>query len=265
MCLEQLLLVLPSASDVPTSHELNVHQWGAVVDQFAAQGGREVFLGGAEPLGFPGFWQLARRSLKAGIPRVTAYLSGSYLEPWVVRELVERGVFLLIALDSLDPEHHDPLHGKGSHARALSALETFLKQGLVHRAGILATVTRMNHEDLTMLSGWAAGRGVCRFLWTSVPDGGWPSPQLRALRLSPEEKSALAREMQTVSRTFSGSLYMGPVDPMEDPEIAYSQLLRVDARGEAFWGFSGMGGRVGNLKTASLKDLLDRGIQAAGD
>jgi MoaA/NifB/PqqE/SkfB family radical SAM enzyme len=267
MSIEQLLLVLPSASDTPGGHELSIHQWNGLVEQFAAHNGRELLLGGREPLGFPGFWQLVRRGLKAGIPRVTAYLSGSLLEPWVMRELVERAVHILLALDSLSPEVHDQLHGTGSHGRALAALEAFLKQGLGQRLGMLSTATRLNHQELPMLGAWAAGRGVSRFLWTGVPDGGWPSPQLRALRLSPEEKMTMAREMHMASRTFKGSSYMGPVDALEDPlsDLDYSGLLRIDARGEACWGFSGEGGRLGNVKTATLKDLLDRGIQAVGD
>ncbi|MDB4896818.1 MAG: radical additional 4Fe4S-binding domain protein [Firmicutes bacterium] len=243
MCVEQLLLVLPTAADPTTGHELTGYQWGALVDDFAAQGGHELILGGAEPLGYPGFWQLVRRGQKARIPRITAYLNGGLLEPWVVRALVERHVHALIALDSPDREIHDQLHGAGSHARALAALDLFIKQGLEQRTGILATVTRLNHEQLPALGAWAAGLGLARCLWRCMPDGDWPSTQLRALRLSPQEKIAVANAMQTRA----------------------PRLLRVEARGEAFWGFSGAGGRAGNLKVERLKHFQDRLIPAAGD
>ena len=264
---EQLLLVLPGQTQSAGGPELTIHNWTALLEQFAAQDGREVLLGGAEPLAFPGFWVLARKALKLHIPRVTVYLSGSLLEPWVMRELVESGVHLLVALDSVQPDAHDVLHGTGSHARAMAATETFLKQGLQHRVGVLATATRLSKDDQPMLAAWAGGKGLQRFLWTSVPDGGWPSPSLRALRLSPEEKTALALQMEGVARGLGSSLYVGPLDILEDSALsgAGSRLVRVNARGEACWGFSGEGGQLGNVRYTLLKVLIDRMAQAAGD
>ncbi|HYF90804.1 MAG TPA: radical SAM protein [Symbiobacteriaceae bacterium] len=263
---EKLLLVLPDVQE-STGGEMSLNQWGAVVEQFASQGGRELLLGGAEPLGYPGFWVLVRRGAKAGLSRVTAYLSGSLLEPWVMRSLIESGVHLLVALDGLEPEHHDALHGHGSHARALSAIELFLKQGLAGRLGILATATELNRTHLPVLAAWAAGRGLARFLWTSVPDGGWPSVQLRALRLSPEAKTDLAAHMQSVSRSVAPGAFVGPMDLLEDVALfpGCSPILRVTARGDAYWGFSGDGGQLGNMKRTLLADLLTRHAQAAGD
>lgn len=267
MNVEQLLLVLPSQVESTSGNDMTVHQWTALLEQFAAQGGREVMLGGAEPLGYPGFWLLVRRALKARTPRVTAYLSGSMLEPWVLRELVESGIHLLVALDSLQPEVHETLHGQGSHARAMAAIEKFISQGLSHRVGILATATRLGYRSLPMLATWAAGRGLSRFLWTTVPDGNWPSPQLKALRLSPEEKTKLAEQMLAASRSPGSDIYVGPLDSLEDPTLAtgYSRLLRVGRTGDAFAGFSVDGGCLGNLKRTPLQDLLDRLSQAAGD
>lgn len=267
MNVEQLHLVLPDPSRHPSGTDLTVHHWSAVLEQFAQQGGREVLLGGAEPLAYPGFWVLVRRGVKVGLPRVTAFLSGSLLEPWVLRGLVESGVHVLIALDSLQAEPHDALHGAGSHARAMAAVESFLKHNLAQRVGILATATRTNRNDLPVLAAWAAGRGLARFLWTPVPDGGWPSPGLSALRLLPEEKSELVARMQTVGRGVSGTTYVGPMDTLDDPALCagFSPLLRVTASGDAYWGFAGEGGFFGNLRRTPMHDLLKQGAQAAGD
>lgn len=267
MNIEQLLLVLPDPSRDVGNHTLTVHQWAGLLEQFAQQGGREALLGGAEPLAYPGFWVLVRRGVKAGLPRVTAFLSGSLLEPWVLRGLVESGIHVLVALDSLQAEPHDQLHGVGSHARALAAVDTFMKQGLSQRVGILATATQATAAELPVLAAWAAGRGLSRFLWSSVPDGGWPSEQLRALRLSPEAKQELAVRMQAVARGVSAATYVGPVDTLEDPTLcnSFSPLLRVTASGDGYWGFSGGGGLLGNVRRTTLQDLLARGVQAAGD
>ncbi|HEY3364476.1 MAG TPA: radical SAM protein [Symbiobacteriaceae bacterium] len=267
MNIEQLVLAFPSHATVPTGRELTVWQWSALAEQFAAQGGRELLLAGAEPLDYPGFWPVVRRALKSGMPRVTAYLSGSLLEPRVCRELIESGVHLLIALDSFTPEPHDSLHGAGSHARALIALERFLKDGIAGRLGVLATATQLGCRELPVLAAWAAGKGVDRFLWSTVPDGGWPSPQSEALRLLPVEKTELAAELGAVTRSITTRTYVGPADPLEDPTLGsgYSRTLRVQADGEAYFGFTGASGYLGNLKGKNLQDTLNRSSLEAGD
>lgn len=267
MSVEQLLLALPSQVSESVTGHLTNHQWVGILEQFAAQGGRELFLGGAEPLGFPGFWLLSKRAVRLRIPRITAYLSGSHLEPWVLRELVDSGLYLLVALDSLQPGVHEALQRPGNHSRALAALDTFLDMGLSSRVGILATATRLNQAELPSLVEWAADRSVSRVLWTAVPDGGWPSPRLKALRLSPEEKTSLSARMDEQARSLTGRLYLGPLDHLDGFPFAltYPGLLRVSPQGDASWGFSVDGPRLGSLRHALLVDLIQRANQAVGD
>lgn len=264
MHVEQLLLVLPGADSDPAGGGLSVHHWSSLVEQFAAQGGRELLLGGAEPLGFPGFWVLVRKAIKAGVPRVSAFLSGSLLEPWVLRGLVESGVHMLVALDSLQPHLHDSLHGHGSHGRAMAAVETFLKQNLAERVGLLATVTSQTKGELPLLAAWAAGRRLSRLLWSFVPEGGWPSKQLQDWALSTADATEVANGMHGLARGLSDTTYIAPLDDPALP-LGYSPILRVTPSGNAWWGFSGSGGQLGNLRTATLQNLLERGAQAAGD
>lgn len=267
MNIEQLVLVFPSHTAVSTGRELTVWHWSSLAEQFAAQGGRELLLAGVEPLEYPGFWPVVRRALKVGTPKVTAFLSGSLLEPRVCREIIESGIHILVALDSFSPEVHDSLHGSGSHARAMAALDRFIKGGVGQRIGVLTTVTHGGLQELPMLAAWAAGCGIDRFLWSTVPSGGWPSPRLEALRLSPEEKTELVDQLAQVSRSTSGRTYFGPADPLEDPALGpgYSRTLRVQAEGETHWGFTGAAGYLGNLKGKNLTDVLNRFTQVAGD
>ncbi len=265
MNVEQLLLVLPQHRGEATGPDLTIRRWSTIVEEFAEQGGSEVLLGGPEPLAFPGFWPLAR--LRAGALRVTAFLSGSLLEPWVLRELLESGIHFLVALDSPGAEPHDAVRRPGAHARAVGAIDTLLAQGLAPRLGILATATRLNHGSLPELAGWAADRGLARMAWTFVPEGGWPAPQLKALQLTADEAGTLAGSMATAARSLAGRCHVGPLDPALDPTLGsgLTRLLRVTAQGDAVWGLSADGSRLGNLRWATLKDLLDRASQAAGD
>lgn len=262
---EQMLLVLPADTGEGQA-ALSVHQWSSLVDQFSSLGGRHLILGGPEPLAFGGFWVLVRRAFRGRVPRVSAYLSGNLLEPWVVRQLAGSGVHVLLALDSLQPEPHDALRGGSSHSRALAALDTLLTNGMEGRVSLLSTATRLNAEELPALAAWSASRGITALSVITVPDGGWPSPQLRSLRISPEEKSALYRELELSARLIGGGFHAGPLDPSDDPSwSAAPGLLRVAPTGETFWGPAGDAARLGNLSRLTIEALLERTAQAAGD
>lgn len=265
MGVEQVMLVLPADTGEGQA-ALSVHRWSALVDQFAALGGRHLILGGAEPLAYGGFWALARRAFRGRVSRVSAYLSGNLLEPWVVRQLAGSGVHVMLALDSLQPEPHDALRGGSTHSRAMAALDTLLTHGMAGRVSLLTMATRLNAEEIPTLAAWSASKGVTSLAVITVPDGGWPSPQLKALRISPEEKSALYRELEQCSRLIGGGFHAGPLDPSDDPDWAAAPgLLRVAPSGESFLGLAGEAPRLGNLSRLSLEALVERTAQAAGD
>lgn len=264
MSVERMLLALPPGTE---EGGCTVNQWAGIIEQFSAQGGRELLLGGAEPLAFGGFWVLVRRASRLSLPRITAYLSGSFLEPWVVRQIAESRLHLLVSLDSLNRTHHDALHGPGSHERAMAAVSTLLAHGLGSRLGVLSTATRLTQTDIPALAVWAAARGLSHIAWTTVPDGGWPSPQIRALRLTGEEKACLTAVMEQAGRALGDSFRTAPLEVSEDPLFSATgpRILRVKSTGDACWGFAGDGPSLGNLRRATLQSLVDRAAQAAGD
>lgn len=259
----QMFLVLPRILDRQTGREMNNTQWTNLVEAFATMGGEELFLAGAEPLAFPGLPLLIRRAQKLKIPRVTVYLSGALLEPQVVRQLTASGVHLLVGLNGINPTEHDALFGAGAHARAMAALEIFCAAGLQKRLGILATITRRTVSDLPALANLAREQGLARLLWSTVPDGGWPSPGLAALRLSPEERA----ELRAVAAGLEAQVSPTQVSPLdcslENPSLGPSRLLRVSPWGELTWGLDGLGQPLGNLKWAGLAELLARGTEIA--
>jgi MoaA/NifB/PqqE/SkfB family radical SAM enzyme len=259
----QMLLVLPRILDRQTGREMNNTQWSNLVEAFATLGGAELFLGGAEPLAFPGLPLLIRRGQKLKIPRVTVCLSGALLEPQVVRQLTASGVHLLVGLSSTNPAEHDGLHGTGAHARAMAALEIFRSAGLQERLGLLTTVTRRTMTDLPALVNLAREQGLARLLWSTVPDGGWPSPGLAALRLSAEERAELRAIAASLEEDSAGT-QIAPLDgSQENPTLGPSRFLRVSPWGELTWGLDGLGQPLGNLKWAGLAELIARGTEIA--
>lgn len=261
MGLERLLLVLPTGT---SEAGLRIPQWVGLVEEFSRLGGRELVLGGPEPLGFGGFWVLVRRAEQLGLPRITAFLSGGLLEPWVIRRLTGSHIHLMISLDSLKPEVHDTLHGPGAHARAVAAIDALIAQGIAPRLGLLATATRLNLEELPALAAWAGSRGLPRLFYTAVPDEGWPSFQLKSLRLTSVDKAALAAEMDGATHLLGEGFHAGPLEAADVLGVP-SQVVRVLPSGEAVRGFAGEGGALGHLRWATLQSLLDRVAQAAGD
>lgn len=258
MKLAQMLLVLPRILDRQTGREMNNTQWSNLVDAFAALGGGELILGGAEPLTFPGLPLLIRRGQKLKLPRVTVYLSGALLEAQVVRQLTTSGVHLLIGLSSTNPREHDALHGAGAHARAMAALEIFAAAGMQERLGLLMTVNRRTSKDLPALADLAREQGLSRLLWTTLPEGGWPSPQLAALRLSLQERTDLRATAASLQLESLGT-QIAPLDSsLENPTLGPSRFLRVSPSGELSWGLDGLGQPLGNLKWASLAELIAR-------
>jgi hypothetical protein len=250
--LEHLMLVLPN-QDQSWREEMELHEWCRIIDQFGAGGGRELILAGSEPLLFPGFWVLARRGRKAKLSRVSAYFTGSLLEPWVMRELCQSNLLILIGLNSLDSQVHDATEGDGAHARVSAGLERLLQAGLGSRIGIVALATEASFYDLPQLAAWAAGRGLGRFLWSGP-------------RLAADQKAWLANAMRNLSRSFPGETYIGPFDLDEDPLTAEhaKRSLRVHPDGETFWRLLPGGPRLGNLRYFEMGALLTGVRQATG-
>ena len=264
---EQLLLVVPSQVKGSPAGEMTVYQWSALLEQFAAQGGREVLLSGGETLGYPSFWVLVRKAIGLRIPRVSACMTGNLLEPWVIREVVSSGVHVLVTLDSLTPEVHDGLRRGGAHGVAMAGIQALLAHGMGERLGIVSTATRLGRQELPALAQWAAEQGLSSMRWSVVPEGGWSSPQAQAARLTAEEVQDLAGTLAATARSLHGRLQLDPLDQAHRPGAlaGYAPMVRVHYSGEAHLGSTGEGMRLGNARFSCLEALLSRVAQAAGD
>jgi TusA-related sulfurtransferase/uncharacterized Fe-S cluster-containing radical SAM superfamily protein len=106
--------------------------------EFAAMGGREVFLTGGEPFMHPELGDLVRAA--EGFERTiltNAMIFGRGRRREVLEEM-DRSVTLQVSLDSAGPELHDAQRGRGSWARALEGIG--LAHGLGFRVRVAATM-----------------------------------------------------------------------------------------------------------------------------
>ncbi len=111
---------------------------GGLFADFAAAGGRELYLTGGEPFMHPELGALVEAG--AGLERTIltnamVFFRGRRRE---TLESLDRSVVLQVSLDSATPEVHDRQRGKGSWARALDGIT--LARSLGFRVRVAATM-----------------------------------------------------------------------------------------------------------------------------
>ncbi|MHC0430961.1 radical SAM protein [Streptomyces sp. O3] len=118
-------------------------------EEFAAQGGREVFFTGGEPFMHPELAALIGAA--AGLER-TVLTNGMIFGKGTRRETLEsldRDVVLQISLDSATPELHDRQRGAGSWQRAVDGIT--LARSLGFRVRVAATLYDEDPEGVAAL------------------------------------------------------------------------------------------------------------------
>lgn len=132
----------------------------AVLDEFTAQGGREVFFTGGEPFMNPDLGALIGAA--AGLER-TVLTNGMIYAKGKRRETLEsldRDVVLQISLDSATPELHDRQRGAGAWARALDGIT--LARSLGFRVRVAATLYDEDPKGVEALHRRLDDAGIAR-------------------------------------------------------------------------------------------------------
>jgi len=131
-----------------------------VFREFAASGGRELFLTGGEPFMHPALAELVAAG--AGLTRTiltNAMIFGRGRRRDTLESL-DRDVVLQVSLDSATPQVHDRQRGAGSWARALDGIGLARSLGFrvrvaatmyeEDRQGVQALHTRLDHEGIAV-------------------------------------------------------------------------------------------------------------------
>ncbi len=126
------------SSPKATSRRLTPEVARAAFDEFAALGGRELFVTGGEPFMHPQLGAL----VSAGARLERTILTNAMLFGRGARretlEAMDRSVVLQVSLDSASPDLHDRQRGNGSWARALTGIG--LARSLGFRVRVAATL-----------------------------------------------------------------------------------------------------------------------------
>lgn len=114
----------------------------AVIDEAAEIGFESLRITGGEALLNPGVVTMARRGKEHGL-MVNLLTNGTLVTPERAREIAECVDVVSISLDSADPEEHDRMRGRGSHAKVLRSL-ALLKEAGLRYLHLNAVVTPLN-------------------------------------------------------------------------------------------------------------------------
>jgi len=138
--------------------DISTSDWLVILDGMVAHGLKVLLVTGGEPFLHKGALNIIEWATSHDL-LVDINTNGAYITRDVARRLHQSGIrHVQISLDSVDQAHHDSLRGRGSHAKAMSAIQTLDSQGVKVR--IAAVLTAMNRSQLPGLQGLAARLGV---------------------------------------------------------------------------------------------------------
>lgn len=115
------------------------------LEEARALGFSHLVCTGGEPLLHPRIFPILEAARKQGF-FVELLTNGQTITGEIARELSRCCHRVTVSLDSPDPRIHDKHRGKGSHARAVQAVQT-LKEAGVQEVAVAAVITRDNQDE----------------------------------------------------------------------------------------------------------------------
>jgi radical SAM protein with 4Fe4S-binding SPASM domain len=157
-----------AASGLPLANELTPAEIENVIDQAVELGIRKIIvLGGGEPLFYPRIFEVIDYILEKGI-QVDIFTNGTLITPAVARKLHQKGVAVVIKMNSRDAAVQDFLAGRpGTFTAIDSGLAALLDVGYpedTRPLGIQTIICRQNYQELPDLWRWARSRKIIPYM-----------------------------------------------------------------------------------------------------
>ncbi|RKX60975.1 MAG: radical SAM/SPASM domain-containing protein [Thermodesulfobacteriota bacterium] len=157
-----------ASSGLPMENELSLSEILDVVDQAVALGARKIIiLGGGEPLLYPYLIDVIDYILSKGV-KADLFTSGTLITPSKARALYDRGVAVVVKMNSRRLEIQDFLAG---HAGTFQAIEQGIEAlravgypDKEHILGVETIICRQNYEELPQLWRWARKQGIIPYV-----------------------------------------------------------------------------------------------------
>jgi len=210
---------------------------------------------GGEPLIFPDF----DRIVAAVDPQkfyITSDTNGWFLDEKRAIHLKEIGVDKIqLSLDSLDPAAHDDFRkAKGSHEKALRAIDAAQKAGLAIIVQTVVTKQRVRSEEFVNFVKFLNGKDVGVFVTYAKPVGNWENNMDVMIDKSDMD---YIREMEKHYNLFT---HLTPSYGLNLGCIAVKRMVSVTKYGDIM-PCPYIHVSLGNFFKEPLKDILERGMK----
>jgi radical SAM protein with 4Fe4S-binding SPASM domain len=235
----------------------------ALIDEFAAAGGRSIALTGGEPLlrpDAPAIIEHAARRL-----HTTLATNGTLVTHRVAAAVADLGVVLQISLDGATAEVHDRIRGEGAFQQTWRGIERLQRTGAGEWLNLCMTVMRPNAHQGPALLDLAEARGVPGVRFYPLQRLGRAVAAWGHLCLDAEAQAGLYRYLYLEVPAQGRRIQVGADLPglqLRVPEdglwCALGRTLAVDANGDVYPCSLLMqpGFRLGNVADAPLTEVL---------
>ena len=247
--------------------EMTTEQWVGLIRHFAGLGTQRIKFQGGEPTLRKDFGALCRAAREAGI---TAAVVTNGLRIAAEPELLDDLDEVVVSIDSVTPGFHDDLRGRGSHARAVRAVELARARGMATYVNMVVSTDTLG-EVPAMLE-FCEARGV-RLNPQPIAFGREAFDRDAArLALSNEQNRVLHRQLVRWKREgralmFSPAAYQVAVDWPDNAELTRRCAGESDCMAGRFYVHVEANGDVWpcSMHGADFvaKNLLGDGVEAA--
>ena len=210
---------------------------------------------GGEPLVFPDFDELVA-AIDPQKFYITSDTNGWLLDDKRAKHLKQIGVDKIqLSLDSLSAAEHDEFrNAKGSHARALKAIDASLNAGLSIILSTVVTKQRVRSEEFIEFLEFAKTKNVGVFVTYAKPVGAWEG---NFDALVNRDDMDYIRELEKKYNVFT---HLTPSYGLDLGCIAVKRMISVTKYGDVM-PCPYIHTTLGNFFDEPLKDIIERGMR----
>lgn len=211
----------------------------ALIDEFAAVGGRSVALTGGEPLLHPDVLAIIEHAAR----RLHTILAtnGTLITDRVAMTVSELGVVVQISMDGATAQVHDRIRGEGSFRQTWRGIERLQRAGAGERLNLCMTVMRRNAHQVADLIDLAEAHSVPGVRFYPLQRLGRAAAAWSDLALDTDTQIRLYRYLYLVvpqqRKRVRVSAELPGLQlrlPEERPWCALGRTLAVDANGDIY-------------------------------
>jgi len=225
-----------------------------LMDQADAMGLAQVVITGGEPLCFPDFYELVK-TIDPQRFHIISDTNGWLLDKAKAKHLKEIGVDKIqLSLDSLDANEHDTFRNqKGSHARAIAAIDACLEAGLSLIVSTVVTKQRVHSKELIDYLEFMKAKGIGTFVTYAKPVGAW---QGKFDCLVDKDDMKYIDSLRSDYNVFT---HLTPSYGMDMGCIAVKRMISITRHGDVM-PCPYIHVSLGNVFNEPLKDIVERGM-----